>query len=178
MKNSKSFEKPLAIIEAIIVIVCGILLACAGNPNILNIMAGIALLILGIDLLIIAFSVHMHFGTVMGVIGAACIGLGITVLCDKFNIVGAVFYILIIAGASIGFLFVINGLIKIIKHEVTLGLIELIAGAILATLAMLMIFVPEMRQAFWIITGIIIAIVGIIRLLSLTVPSFEKKLKK
>ena len=166
MKKVNS-EKIILILNAVILIVCGILLACGGNAQLLNTMVGVSLLILGLSFLVISFTTKSNFNTILGLVGGALFGISIAMFCG-FNIISTIFAILLYGGASIGFLLILNSIIRFVKKDSLIGIFELVLGAILATICMCTIYFDE----------IIIALIGIFRLLVICIPSLEKKLVK
>jgi len=173
----KNLAKVLSIIEAVIVIVCGVLIACGYNGEIVDLMVGISLTLLGVDFLAMCFTINKNFAIGLGIAGAASLSLGIALMCNSIGFAETILTILIVMGMGIGLFLVLFGFIRIAMKDVRNGLFLVIGGAILATLAFLMYFIGGFRQAFWIIAGILIAIYGIFTLISIIVPSVSKKLR-
>ena len=176
--NVTTLTKVFSIVEAILVIVCGILITIGYSKDLLNIMIGISFLLLGIDLLLIAVTLHRELGVGFGIGGAAAIGASICAFTQFVNFAGDIFNLLLVIGASVGVLLIVNCFILIARKMMARGIVQGVIGALLTTLCLLVLFVGVMQQLFWIFIGILVILVGVFMLVSVFVPSLTKRATK
>ena len=85
-----------------------------------------------------------------------------------------VFNFLIFALIGFGVALMVYGAFLISKKFLFTGVGEIVIGALLVIFSFLYIFIPEFRDAFWIIIGVLIAIYGVFFIVS----AFLEKKKK
>lgn len=174
--KSKSLNLVVNVIQAIIVIACGILIACGYNSSVLRTLLGVSFILLGIDLLVFGFVAHRDFLLGTGIAGGVFLSLGVAflVVSELDGIFNVLIYLIAIAGAGVGLLFVLNSVFKFIAKLFKVGLFQLLFGLIVAGLCFALIFSSDFRAFIWLIVGVIVAVYGVFSLVAAFVPSLNK----
>lgn len=155
-------EKYAKIIAPIVIIVVGIIIAVCG-AGALDLYFGIGALAAGIILAIvnivtIAKDKTVAFSTLF--FSTAFIVVGIAFLIHQLSfgpLVTLVAYLILGLGAAL----VLYGLLTILLAKKTaFGLVQAIFGLVIIALVIVFLNVPEFAKAFWIVTGILIALYG------------------
>ena len=169
-------QKIFAVIEGLIIAALGVLIAIYGPVPVLDTYVAIVCLVLGVAILIAnivtyADSKVLAFGpTCMAVV---LVAVGATLLTDWLSLAVLVNFLIIIL-MGLGFALMIYGAYLISKKLLFTGVGEIVIGALLVVFSFLYIFVPDFRNAFWIIVGVLIAIYGVFYIVAALV---EKKKK-
>lgn len=170
-------EKLLAIIEGVIIAALGVLIAIFGGGAVLDTYIAIVCLVLGVAFAVVSIIAYANtrvlaFSNVF--ISAALIVLGIGLLVGWISF--AVFIILLVLILmGLGFALIIHGIYSLSKKALLLGIGEIVFGALAVTFSFLYIYVPEFQQAFWIVVGILIALFGILLIVSALLDKKSKK---
>ena len=162
MSKKTNNELVLNVLEGIIIIVLGILIAVCGIDATVNIYFGVLALVIGAAAL--GFSIYLlaKEGTMpLGItlLGGALVAIGVGLFTSYINL-GVFISVLIIALLGIGSALTCYGVYFLIKVNKLGGLIQILVGVALVTLTIVYINVPEFVKYFWIIVGILIAVYG------------------
>lgn len=170
MKNK---EKVIGVLEGIGTLVFGVLIATLGIGKTMNTYLGIAACVFGTALLI--YSCYLLFKgkdlllfplVIAGILIA--IGVGIFTNNITFEVlINILLFALMGAGCAI----LVFGLYTIVKYSLAFGITQMVLGAGLLALALCYHFFPEFRSYFWLITGIVVALIGGLQV----VFAFERK---
>ena len=155
-------EKLSSVIEGIIILVFGILIAVCGIDS----------------------TVNLYFGILFTIIGASALGVALTLFIKKAPVTGALFFLsgialslgiclftnwvsfsvliplLVAAVLGLGAGLIAHGCYFAIRHNAFYGIGEMVVGIAVVVLAALYMGVPQFRAAFWLVAGILIAIYG------------------
>lgn len=169
----KTLNLVINILEAVLVIACGILIACGYNSSVFRILLGVSFVLLGVDFLMMGYFLHKDFVLPLGVAGAATLSVGIGFLAtEAFNGIFDLLVLLIaIAGAGVGLLFVVVGIFNLGKKNIRLGLIQSVVGLVVAGICFALIFSDAFRAFIWIVIGVLVAVCGVLRLIYIFLPS-------
>ncbi len=171
-------KKVLAVLEGLATIVLGVLVAIFGTQTlatyfgILFIVSGATFLVVSVAGLaklkalsfaaVLAFTVLTTFGILL-LIQPGLLGLFITLF---------VYFVIALGGALFFY-----GIYFMIKYNVIYGIGQMTLGVIVSVLGILYLTVGGFRQAFWIVVGVVIALYGILLVISgLTKKDFSTKL--
>ena len=170
-------QKLFAIIEGAIIVALGVLIAIYGPVTVLDTYVGIVAIVLGVALLIANIATYAD-SKALALPGLALafvlISCGIGLVIPGYLSLGMVFNFLIFALIGLGVDLMVYGAFLISKKFLFTGVGEIVIGALLVVFSFLYIFVPEFRDAFWIIIGVLIAIYGVFFIVS----AFLEKKKK
>ena len=169
-------NKIVRIVEGAVLLVLGVLIAIFGGQAVLDIYFGIIAIVggavlLGLTIYNIVKKLPVLLGNVaMGTI-LLTVGLAL-VIKDAPLSFGALInlFVFIILGLGAGL--VLYGIYVLTKRAYFLGIGQIVVGVAAITLSILYITVPEFRTAFWIIAGILVAVYGLVELIT---PLIEKK---
>ena len=161
-------KKVLGIIEGAVIIVLGVLIAIFGGQAVLDIYFGVLFVIAGAALLalsigILAKTKLLNFGLLFLSFAALIIG---SFLLAKYYSIDYIIYTLVLLIIAAGAALVFFGVYSITKRLVFTGIGQIVIGAAAITVGFLYIFVPEFIKWFWIIVGVLVAVYGVIFLLS------------
>ena len=166
-------EKLTQILSGIILVVLGILVAIFGTGafdlyfGIVAVASGAVLLAYVIYLL----SKKQQLAPSFFVIPAVLLTVGICLLVNVIGFGALVkFLVVLILGLGGGILF--YGIYLLCKKDKFSGLLNLIIGIAIITVSILYLTVPEFETAFWVIVGCVIAVYGVLEIVSAFV---EKK---
>lgn len=172
-----SKQKAYTLVESILFIIIGILIACSIiQPSIVNIIIGIAVLIMGI----FSFTKSLSESSkrtllVPGALwGTVLIGVSIAMLANKLDIQTPLTMIIKVAIISVGTLTLIDAVIKLIKKHQTAGISELVVALILIALGLMLLLWAEFGNYLWVIFGALLAILGVYMLIT-TIIKLSKK---
>ena len=166
-------EKLFRIIEAIVIIVFGVIIAIFGGGTAIDLYFAIVCLVGGILLLVLdAVSFDktktLLFDVTFLSVALITVGSGLLAHYVTFS---ALIELVVLLLLALGIAFVIYGIFTIItKKGIVLGIGQIIIGVAIAVLAILYIAVEEFRTIFWIIIGIVVAIYGVFALISALLP--------
>lgn len=171
-----SKQKVYQLVESILLIVVGILIACSIiESNILDYLLGAGFLVLGVFLMVKSFtsSKALTFLLPTGIGGAILVGLGISVFAKYIAPVNFLLDLIIVAITAIGALFIIDSIIRFAKKSNTAGIAEIVIGCILLAFGLMFILWTDFRQYLWVIFGVLLAIFGVYTLV-VTLVSLKK----
>ena len=175
MKNT---NKIVNIIEAIVIIVLGVIIAIFGGGTALDIYFGIVAIVGGVALGAIAVytlakTKVLPFGTTF--LSIALITVAITLFVNALSfgvLIGLLVYIMLALGITL----VLYGIYTAVALKgIIPGVAQIVIGAAIIVLTVLFLTVEDFRTVFWIITGILVAVYGVLMLISAFLP--QKKAK-
>ena len=169
-------NKLINVLEGVILVVLGILVAINGF-NAINIYFGIVAVVIGSVLLllaavILAKSKLLPFGALAG--GAVSLTVGIAILMEKFD-VNFLFALLVLVILGLGAALVLYGIYSIAKKLPVAGIIQIVLGALMLTFSIVYMNVEDFHKPFWIIIGILIALYGVLVIVLQFVDTKKKK---
>lgn len=159
-----SKSKAYSIVEGILLIIIGILMACSiVEPSILNYLLGGVALIFGLFLFIKCATESSKVNLLLpgSMLSAVLVALGIGLMINYFDFVGLLTHVIVLAILAIGIVFILDSIIKFVNKNTKTGVVELLIGAILITFAILLMTINEIYSYLWVITGILICIYGV-----------------
>ncbi len=159
-----SKSKAYSIVEGILLIIIGILMACSiVEPSILNYLLGGVALIFGLFLFIKCATESSKVNLLLpgSMLSAVLVALGIELMINYFDFVGLLTHVIVLAILAIGIVFILDSIIKFVNKNTKTGVVELLIGAILITFAILLMTINEIYSYLWVITGILICIYGV-----------------
>ena len=171
-------EKLLNIIEAIVIIVLGVIIAVCGGGAALDLYFGIVCIVGGVALA--AISVYtlaktkvLPFGTTF--LSVALITVAITLFIGQLSfgvLIGLIVYLMLAFGITL----VIYGIYTTVALKNLIGgIAQILVGAAIIVLTILFLTVEDFRTVFWIIAGILVAVYGVLMLISALVPQKKSK---
>lgn len=161
-KNTLSKTRALSIIQSVVMIIVGILIACSiVDEQIVNIILGVALLALGLYWLFQAVYETKSFISPGALIGGILVGIGVSALANAIDLNQILTDIVSIIIAVIGALLIIEGIIKLIQHKDTVGIISLVLGVIALVLGICLLAIPDFSTYCLLIFGIFLAVYGV-----------------
>ena len=168
-KKELSKGKALGIIQSILLIVVGILLACSIiNNNILTILIGIIVAVLGAFILFENVYESRSFISAGALIGGILVGIGIASLCNYVPLSSVFTSIIIVAICCLGGLLLIQGVVNLLKKRNNLTTVTyLVVGILALVFGLLLIFVNQLSSYTLLIAGILFAVYGLISLVML-----------
>ena len=171
-------DKIMNIIEAIVIIALGIVIAVCGGGEALDIYFGIVAIVGGVALTAIAVyslvkTKVLPFGTTF--LGVALITVAIVLFTNNLTfsvLIGLLVYLTLALGITLVFygIYTAVGLKGLVP-----GIAQIIIGAAIIVLTILFLTVEDFRTVFWIITGVLVAVYGVLMLISAFIP--QKKAK-
>ena len=160
-------EKLTQVLVGAILVALGILVAIFGTQafdlyfGIIATAAGAVLLAYAIVLL----TKKQKLSASAFVLPSVLLAVGITLFTPVLEFSALVqFIVVLILGLGAGLIF--YGVYLIAKKATLNGVINLVIGAVAVTLSVLYLFVGDFRPVFWIIVGIVIALYGILEIVS------------
>ena len=175
MKNN---NKIVNIIEAVVIIVLGIIIAVCGGGAALDIYFGIVAIVGGVALAAIAVytlakTKVLPFGTTFLSIALITIAIALFAGWLSFGVlIGLLVYIMLALGIAL----VLYGIYTVVGLKgVVPGVAQIVIGIAIIVLTILFLTVEDFRTVFWIITGILVAVYGVLMLISAFLP--QKKAK-
>lgn len=177
MANSKvSKARALKIIQNVLLIVIGILIACSViDKSIVQYIIGIALVVYGAFYLFRSVYDTKSFIMPFGVAGGILLGLGIATMCNDYaQLLGCIQHVIYVALIVIGGLLMLDSVIQFVQHRNNAGIFELIIGVILLVVGILFVAIPEMQDYCWIAFGVVLAVYGLYNLI-VTLIKISKK---
>jgi uncharacterized membrane protein HdeD (DUF308 family) len=162
-KNTLSKTRALRIIQSVVMIIVGILIACSiVDEQIVNIILGVALLALGLYWLFQAVYETKSFISPGALIGGILVGIGVAALAKALDLNSILTSIVSIIITVVGALLIIEGIIKLIQHKKdTVGIISLVLGVIALVLGLCLLLIQEFSTYCLLIFGIFLAVYGV-----------------
>lgn len=166
-------EKLSQVLTGLIIATLGVLIAVFGVTSVLNVYLGVVACVAGACLIVYAcllLSKKEILPPFPLVVGGALIAVAVGLFLGHIN-VGVVIAILVFAVLGGGAGLILYGVYLLTKKAKLLGVVNLIVGVVALTLGILYLTVDGFATAFWIITGILIAVYGVVE----TVLALSKK---
>ncbi len=167
MNNTKLSQ----VVTSIILIALGVLIAIFGVTAVLNLYFGILFVVVGALLIVLGVvkfvtNKELVFSTTF--LASALLAVGISLLANwlSFDTLINLLVILLVAFGAALFVF---GIYSAVKKQLVLGISQLVIGIALVIIGVLYLTVPEFATTFWIIVGILIALYGMVMLISVLV---------
>lgn len=160
MKN-KDLTK---IIHGVVAIVVGVLIAVLGIGSVMDTYLGILAIVAGSILLLLAVYALANkrpLPLAPLTLGGALIAIGVGVFTNYISF-GMIINIIVISLFGVGGAFILYGIYMMAEGHVPFGVAFLVIGAGLITLAACYLAIEDFRKVFWIITGILIAVYGVL----------------
>lgn len=159
-------EKLVGILEAIVIIAFGIIIAVFGGGTALDLYFAIVALVAGAVLLIVnIYSLvkvkELNFALTF--LSSALITVGVAILAKGLSF-GVLIPLMAYLLLGLGIALILYGLFVALRKNLFYGIGQIVVGAVLATLVIIFLTVPEFAQAFWIIVGVVLAIYGVLLL--------------
>ena len=166
-------SKITTIVKGAIIIALGVLVAIFGGAAVADTYFGVVFLVVGLAMIalgVVAIAKKLPFPVATVVSGAVLVLLSIGLFTSNLSFAPLInFFVWIIMGAGAGL--ILTGIYFTIRGAIFNGVGQIVIGLVAIILGVLFITVPEFRQAFWIIVGILIAVYGLLVLIS----AFSKK---
>ena len=158
-------EKLLQIIEGLIIIALGVIIAVFGGGTALDIYFGIVCLVGGVALAVLNIvtlvkAKVLDFGATF--LGCALLVVGIALFTDFLSF-AALINLVVLLIMGLGIALVLYGLYSmLLKKDILAGICQIIIGAATIVLSILFLTVEEFRNIFWIIVGVVVAVYGVL----------------
>ena len=170
-------EKLAGILEAVVIIAFGIIIAIFGGGTALDLYFAIVALVAGVILLMVNVYTlvkvkELNFGLVF--LASALITVGVAILAQKLSfavLIPLMAFLLL----GLGIALVLYGIFVAVRKNLFYGVGQIVVGAILVTLVIIFLTVPEFAHAFWIILGVVLAVYGVLLLVFTLMGKSEKK---
>ena len=170
-------EKLAGILEAVVIIAFGIIIAIFGGGTALDLYFAIVALVAGVILLMVNVYTlvkvkELNFGLVF--LASALITVGVAILAQKLSfavLIPLMAFLLL----GLGIALVLYGIFVAVRKNLFYGVGQIVVGAVLATLVIIFLTVPEFAHAFWIILGVVLAVYGVLLLVFTLIGKPEKK---
>lgn len=156
-------EKLSKVLTGLIIATLGVLIAIFGVAAVLNIYLGVVACVAGVCLIVygcLLISKKAVVPPFAFVVGGALISIAIGLFVNKIG-VDVIILALVFAVLGGGAGLIIYGIHLLTKKAKSLGVVDIVVGVVAVILSILYITVPDFTKAFWIITGILIAIYGV-----------------
>ena len=170
-------EKLAGVLEAIVIIAFGIIIAVFGGGAALDLYFAIVALVAGVVLLMVniyTLAKAKELSFALTFLSCALITIGIAILAEKLSfavLIPLMAFLLL----GLGIALILYGLFVALRKNLFYGVGQMVVGAVLVTLIILFLTVPEFAQAFWIILGVVLALYGVLLLIFTFVGKPEKK---
>ena len=165
--KSVSKAKALKIIQNVLLIIVGILVACSViQPDIIKYLLGIALVVYGAFFLFRSVYDTKSFIMMFGVAGGILLGIGIATMCDYLPLIQLMQRFIYIALIVLGGLLCLDAIVKFVTKKNNAGIFELVIGVILLVLGILFVALEQdMAEFCWIAFGVVLALYGLYNLI-------------
>ena len=175
-KNSIDNKKVVGILEGVVTVVLGVLIAIFGI-NTLDLYFGIvfvatAALFLILAVVALAKTGVLPFGLVLPF--TVFLTFGIFILTNHLSL-AIVVYLLVIFIIALGGALIFYGAYVAAKINAIYGIGQITVGILSVVVAVLYLTVPEFYKAFWIIVGVLVALYGVLLIVG---EATNKKLVK
>ena len=171
-------EKLTGILEAIVIIAFGIIIAVFGGGTALDLYFAIVALVAGTVLLIVnvySLAKAKELSFALTFLSSALITVGVAILVNRLSF-GVLIPLMAFLLLGLGIALILFGLFVVaFKKNLFYGVGQIVVGAVLATLVIIFLTVPEFAHAFWIIVGVVLAIYGVLLLIFTLVEKPKKK---
>lgn len=165
MKNK---DKLVGIIQGILFIVFGILVAINGGASAMDTYLGIVGVVSGALLIILAIvslakTKQLPFGVLA--VGGIALTIGGALLAQDLTF-ATIIWILLFALMGLGGALIVYGIYAIVKGAAVVGIGQAIIGAAFIVLPLCYIHVDGFQKAFWITVGIVMIVYGALIIVS------------
>lgn len=171
-------EKVIHILEAVVIIVVGILIAAIG-PSAIDKYFGILAIVIGSLLFILWIAIlaqNKSLDVAATFLFPILITFGVALLAGWLSIAALIiFLIYLLIGFGIGLM--IYGIFYVAKGDAFFGISQLVVGGLMVLFSVLYLTVPEFNTAFWIIVGVLVALYGALYLVKTLLTKDSKKQK-
>ena len=171
-------KKLVRILEGVLTIAVGVLIAIFGVQTVLDIYFGATFTVVGVFFFIFAIISLAKVGKVGFselLLGSIFLGVGLCLLIPQYPLsMGILITLFVIVVIATGFALLLYGAYAMVKIHVGYGIVQMFLGAVAMTMGILYLTVPGFASAFWVVVGILIALYGI---LLFFVALFEKDTK-
>ena len=161
-------SKVTKVLEGAVLVVLGVLVAIFGGGTAVDIYFGIVALVCGLCLIALALvtlSQKKLFDASDFLMGTVLTTVGVCLFTPWLTFAALIdLFIVIILGLGIGLIFL--GIYSLAKKAVVTGVGEIVIGALMVVFAIIYKLVPDFHPAFWIIVGVLIAIYGVLVIIS------------
>lgn len=160
-------KKLLTIVEGAITIVLGVLIAVFGTRT-LDLYFGILFVIgaaffLTIALVSLIKTKLLPFGSLLAF--SALLTFGVVLLLGQLSF-GFVVYLIVLFVIAAGGALALYGIYTLIADNLVYGIGQIVLGGLAITMGILYLTVPEFHVAFWIIVGVLVAVYGVLVIVS------------
>ena len=169
-------NKLASVLRGVLVVVLGILIAVCGIGTTINLYFGVVSIIAGVLLLLLAFyctAKRLPLALEGFLLGPILITVAIAIFMEKLSF-GVLVGLLIFVLMGLGFGLILLGVVSLVRKSLFYGVGEIVIGALLVLFTALYLGIPDFATAFWIIVGILIALLGV----AIIVFAFIDKPKK
>lgn len=160
-------QKIINILEAILIIVLGVLTAVSGGGAALDLYIAIVSLVAGVAVAVLTI-VKLNETRVLDFLGTflACtlIVIASVMFAGRLSF-GIIIVLLVYALIGLGGALIFHGIYLLTKKANVPATVEIVSGVIFMTLAILYLTIQEFATAFWIVVGVFIALYGIYALI-------------
>ena len=170
-------EKLANVLEAIVIIAFGIIIAVFGGGTALDLYFAIVALVAGVVLLVVniySLAKVKELNFALTFLSCALITVGVAILAKKLSF-AVLIPLMAVLLLGLGIALILYGVFVAVRKNLFYGVGQIVIGAVLATLVIIFLTVPEFAQAFWIIVGVVLAIYGVLLLIFTLVGKNEKK---
>ena len=170
-------DKLLVILEGAIIVALGVLIAIFGLATVLDTYFGILAIIAGVILgILVIVTISKKQPLALGPVAMSCIliTVGVGLLLQGWLTVASIilFLVFVLIGLGGGLLF--YGIYCVVNGKPLFGVAQIIAGVAMITIGVLYLTVADFQQAFYIVLGIVIAIYGVLVIVSAFLDSKKK----
>lgn len=172
-------EKTRTVVKGLLIVILGILIAIFGAGTVIDLYVGIGTLVLGLVMLMLAVVTlkkkePLPFGWL--VLGVTMITFSVALLTNYVS-VSVLVQFLVLSVLALGIASLGYGVYVFVKNARNVAIAFWVFGVFCTTLSILYMTVSAFQTAFWIVTGILIAIAGALVMVGAFVD-YEKLGKK
>ncbi len=155
------------VLSGVILVVLGILIAIFG-VGALDLYFGIVACVAGG--LLLAYAIYLvcknqAVAPSTFILPAILLTVGICLFTPWLSVAGIIeFLVIVVMGVGAGLVF--YGVYLVAKKATFAGVLNIVVGAVALTLAILYKTIPEFNKAFWIIIGVLVALYGVLQIVS------------
>jgi len=166
-------DKLMKVLEAVVIIALGIVVAVCGGGTALDLYFGIVAIIGGVALAALAIftlvkTKVLPFGTTF--LSVALITVAITLFVNALSF-GVLIGLLVYLMLALGITLVLYGICTAVALKgIVPGIAQIVIGAAIIVLTVLFLTIEDFRTVFWIITGVLVAVYGVLMLISAFIP--------
>lgn len=156
-------NKVMDVLRGAFIIVLGILLAVVGVGTALDTYFAVTFIVSGV--LLVALAIYstvkkLEFGTLGFILGGILLTLATALLLGKLSF-AVLIDIFIFGLMGLGFGLIAVGIAALIRRDFLYGIVEILVGGLFILFTALYLGIPEFAQAFWIIVGVLLIVLGV-----------------